>query len=493
MSVDSKKNHRNHMGLINESSTMETLPENVYLKCEIDDSIYEQFIEQLTISKFKEFSSQCKEKEIDNNKHDMKLKKYQFIQIMKNVFPGRTEFYPLYEQIFNRFKLLKCKIIYNNNNDNYFINNIFSNDEIDIFEINCALACFIKCFFFEKLKILFDLTDIDEDGFINGGEVKKLVYTLNYIFCREDNSLLVDSTIALLSLASIKAKKAFELIMRHPGNLSYILQEEKYINFGHFLTAIKRIYNYKYSLMPLFISLKYSLNLNRNEKEFELKKNNLNDYSKISNEIVSMYKKEGDIGKSTFDFKKNLEIEKKENNQMKTGSIIIKQTHSNVLPTTIFGKSKKNLKAISTPKNYKSKVNNRFIINYNKICGLEVYPGKLKLKEKEKEKEKENINSFSPGKSVKIPLITRSINIQDYKKAPVPGYMTLVEILEEINSLINKQKRIDDTGEALSRIWKETKKRNEMATNKLIEPFPPTTIDTFQPYIFDEIFQKKLH
>ena len=83
--------------------------------------------------------------------------------------------------------------------------------------------------------------------------------------------------------------------------------------------------------------------------------------------------------------------------------------------------------------------------------------------------------------------------MQDYKKAPVPGYMTVVEILEEINSLINKQKRIDDTGEALSRIWKETKKRNEMQTNKLIEPFPPTTIDTLQPYIFDEIFQKKLH
>jgi hypothetical protein len=495
MSVDTKKpNHnRNHyIGLINESSTMETLQENISLKYDIDDSIYEQFIEQLTISKFKEFSSLCKEKEMDNIKHDLKLKKNQFIQIMKSVFQGRTEFYPLYEQIFNRFKLLKCKIIYNQKNDNYFINNIFSNEEIDIFEVSCALACFIKCFFFEKLKILFDLTDSDEDGFINGSEVKRLVYTLNYIFCREDNSLIVDSTIALLSLASIKAKKAFELVMRHPGNLSYVLEEEKYINYGHFLSAIKKIYNYKYSLMPLFISLKYSLNINRNEKEFELRKNNINDYSRISNEVVSMFKKEGDIGRSNYDFKKNLEIEKSRNNQIKTSSILINKTHSSVITNNMFGKSKKNLKAMSLSKNYRNR-DNKYIINYNKICGLEVYPGKLKIKEKEINKEKEIVNSFSPGKSTRIPLITKSINIQDNKKAPIPGYMTVVEILEEINSLINKQKRIDDTGEALSRIWKETKSRNNRATNKLTEPFPPTTIDTFQPYIFDEIFQKKLH
>ena len=315
MSLDSKKDiyRYNNKGMAFDSSTMETLQE-MNPKFDIEDSIYDEFIEKLTISKFKEFSLYCKEKEIDNLKHNMKLKKFQFIQIMKNVFPGKVGFFPLFEQIFNRFKLLKCKIIYNPINDNYFINNIYSNEEIDIFEISCALACFLKCFFLEKLKILFDLADIDEDGFINGVEVKKLIYTINYLFCREDNSLKVESNVALLSLASIKAKKSYDLIMKHPGNLLYVIQEEKYINFNHFISAVERIYNYKYSLMPLFISLKYSLNLNRNEKELELRSNNFNDYSKISNEVVSLFKKEGDIGKSNFDFKKSLEIEKNNNN-----------------------------------------------------------------------------------------------------------------------------------------------------------------------------------
>ena len=115
----------------------------------------------------------------------MKLRKIQFFQIMRNVFPGITEFYPLYEKIFNRFKLLKCRIVYNPIYENYFITSIFSNEEIDIYEINCALACFIKCFFRQKMRILFNLSDTDEDGFINETEVKKMIYTINVIIVRE--------------------------------------------------------------------------------------------------------------------------------------------------------------------------------------------------------------------------------------------------------------------------------------------------------------------
>ena len=131
MSTDSKKsilkyntNTINNNNLTkNNESTMETNQE-MNFKPEIEDSVYEQFLERLTISKFKEFSFYCKEKEIENLKHDMKIKKSVFIQIMKTIFPGRTEFMNLYELIFNRFKLLRCKIIYNQKNDNYFINNL---------------------------------------------------------------------------------------------------------------------------------------------------------------------------------------------------------------------------------------------------------------------------------------------------------------------------------------------------------------------------------
>ena len=76
MSTDSKKsilkyNSNNNINPTkNNESTMETLQE-MNFKPEIEDSVYEQFLERLTISKFKEFSNYCKEKEIENLKHDI--------------------------------------------------------------------------------------------------------------------------------------------------------------------------------------------------------------------------------------------------------------------------------------------------------------------------------------------------------------------------------------------------------------------------------------
>ena len=226
-----------------------------------------------------------------------------------------------------------------------------------------------------------------------------MIYTINYIFNREQNSIGTESNITYLSLASIKAKKSYELIMGHPGNLSKIIEKEKYISFDNFISAVQNVYDYKYSLMPLFISLKTSLNINRNEKELEINKNNFNDYSRILKEVFSGYKKRGDIGVSNFDFKNNLELEKKKkkiiikndnnmnNTQIKTGNMIINSqqytnlgTLSNNNNSSIFGNSNiKNDSGINLKKNQ----NCRYNVYYNKICGLEVFPAKFKEVEKD--------------------------------------------------------------------------------------------------------------
>ena len=38
----------------------------------------------------------------------------------------------------------------------------------------------------------------------------------------------------------------------------------------------------------------------------------------------------------------------------------------------------------------------------------------------------------------------------------------------------------------------DAKEENEEVESKIKEPFPPVTIESFKPYIFEEIFQKKL-
>ena len=523
MSSETKKliNSRNYNTSKNnnESTSLETLQE----KIELSDSIYEHFIDELTLVKFNLFSTYCKEKEINNIKHDMKLRKYQFFQIMKNVFPGIPEFYPLYEKIFNRFKLLKCKIIYNPLYDNYFINSIYSNEEIDIYEISCALACFIKCFFVQKLKILFELSDTDEDGFINEKELKKMIYTINYLFNKEQTSLGIDSTITYLSLASIKAKKSFNLIMDHPGNLSFIIQKEKYISFDNFLKAVEKVYNYKYNLMPLFISLKASLNVIRNEKELEINKNNYNDYSKILKEVFAGYKKQGDIGNSNFDFKSNLEQEKRRprynnsiinrnnfnnNNQIKTGYLIMNSRYSSMNNltstnnnTSIYGNNSSqyyesntnNINNINNNNNInttnkislkKSRSPNlKYNVYYNKICGLEVFPAKFKEIEKDY-KETNNTN--------KIRKIKTKDSINNKKYNNNQGYMNMVEIIDEINYLINKQKKMNLEGMELTKEEKEIKEENDKYYEKIQEPNVMISVASLKPYIFEDIFQKKL-
>ena len=173
------------------------------------------------------------------------------------------------------------------------------------------MACFVKCYFSEKLKLLFDITDIDDDGFINDTEVKKLIFTVNLLFYEEAHPSCTGSTILSNSLASIRAKKSFNMIMKHPGNLSEIIQEEKYIHFSQFKSAVEKVYQYKFDLMPMFISLRQAINTKRGEKEFDVKYETFHDYGKISNDIVSELKKEGEYGTTIYDFKRNLELMRK--------------------------------------------------------------------------------------------------------------------------------------------------------------------------------------
>ena len=52
---------------------------------------------------------------------------------------------------------------------------------------------------------------------------------------------------------------------------------------------------------PFFLSVGATV---RGEKELEIKKNLFDEYAKISHDIVSEVKKEGDIGSTIFDFRK---------------------------------------------------------------------------------------------------------------------------------------------------------------------------------------------
>ena len=435
--------------LITENEKIEK--KNINISVPLKDSLYTEFLRQLTVSKVLEFTELCKQREIESLKRNMKLKKNAFLNIMRTCFPEEDYFDPLFEQIFNRFKIIKAEIRSPNRKDNYFLSRFFSEDEIDMYEICCALACFVKCDFEQKIKLLFDITDIDDDGFINQKEVKKLILTINILFSDERKNHNNDSTIAAQSIASIHSMEIIKKIMGFPGQLGKTLHDEKYINFHQFLESFTQLYNYKYDILPLFVNLKASLFVEKKEKEFELKYRNLNDYTEISNDIISNLKndKMNFIGNSNIDFKKRLERIKKKNRNKQ--SLITSVNTSNNIKKSIISNIFITRKKSEISDNVKSKDDITYTINSNDICGLEALPGKIKLTDIPKnDNQKPNLIHEYIKRNF-ISKLSSSVNTERR------GYMNLNEVLSEIQTISNKHKAAEQIPEQMLAIEKEVK------------------------------------
>ena len=435
----------------------------------LEDIYYSNFQKMLTVSKIKEFTDHCKQKEIDSIKRNMRLKKPIFFQIMKITFPSEEDFSPLFEQIFNRFKVFKAEIrCQNHKNDNYFLGKILPEEEIDIYDICCALACFVKCDFENKIKLLFDITDIDDDGYVNENEVKKMIYSINYLFCDENCSNKNDSSIVSQSIASLNALKGIRMLLKYPGNLEKVLYEEKYINFQQFFNSILKVFNYKYDLIPLFVTLKKCLLTVKKEKQFEIKARNYNDFAFISNEIVSSIKLNTDIGKTFYDFKKGLDRKDKER---KLSRKITRNRISNFYKKYFFKKGKiiqkrnNDLDLMTMSNEIKDDI---YSINYNKICGLETYPGRLKIINEPKV----DSTTQSTILNEKINTLGRGILNHIINTNKSSGFMTLDEILSEITILINKHKIDDLIPEEMLKIEKKIINKATKIRNKLKDPAP---------------------
>ena len=438
---------RKELNTENEKIDKTTINISVPLK----ESLYSEFLRQLTVSKVLQFTELCKQKELESLKRNMKLKKNAFLNIMRTCFPEEDYFDPLFEQIFNRFKIIKAEIRSPNKKDNYFLSRFFSEDEIDMYEICCALACFVKCDFEQKIKLLFDITDIDDDGFINQKEVKKLILTINILFSDERKNHNNDSTIAAQSIASIHSMEVIKEIMGFPGQLGKTLHDEKYINFQQFLESFTQLYNYKYDIIPLFVNLKKSLFVKKKEKEFELKYRNLNDYTEISNDIISNLKNDNMnfIGKSNIDFKKRLERIKKKNRNKQ--SLITSVNTSNNIKKSILSNIFITRKKSEISDNVKSKDDITYTINSNDICGLEALPGKIKLTDIPKnDNQKPNLIHEYIKRNF-ISKLSSSVNTERR------GYLNLNEVLSEIQTISNKHKAAEQIPEQMLAIEKEVK------------------------------------
>jgi len=107
-------------------------------------------------------------------------------------------------------------------------------------------------------------------------------------------------------------------------------------------------------------------------------------------------------------------------------------------------------------------------MNYNKITGLETYPGKFNI-------------LFNENKN--FPVIkkrTNHLNTFNYEnRKSNMGYMTSQEIFDEITALSNKHKISDEGPEELIKIEKEVNDVAYNARSKLREPGIPINLGSY--------------
>ena len=256
----------------------------------IPDSYLEDFQIKLSIPKIKTLYQKFQLHE----KQGLITHDY-YISCMKSVFGDNSmkSFYleEIYELIFLRFREIKC--IIKNNKTVFYITNFIEEKVINSYNLACALGIFAKISFENKLKLIFFLTDTDEDNFLNREDIENMIKTINYLFCEEENIINTNSTILTQSLMNIKINSILKELFYNPGDLYEVLEKEQYITFDIFYECIKKIPDYKYKLIPCFINFKKCLYNIPKEKIIHVnnkyKKDFININSYITNEQNNDY------------------------------------------------------------------------------------------------------------------------------------------------------------------------------------------------------------
>ncbi len=255
----------------------------------LDSEIFYSFREMISIEKIRNFPFECIQFQNEHHlkENTNKITKNVFMGVFQKIFSRKPFYLDLYELFFKRFKNNKCIFKSEKNKENYTLCDIISTEDIDVYNIEIALIVFHKCDFFQKIKLIFEFTDYDDDGLINDNEIRKMIFTINNLFPRDVSKFKTNSNLICQSLSNIFAKKIYRSIMYYPGNLGQILHKEKCINFETFFKGIIKIEDYQYNFIPLYINIKKCLLEEKKEIEYNMNSNVIKDFVSISYELIN--------------------------------------------------------------------------------------------------------------------------------------------------------------------------------------------------------------
>ena len=324
----------------------------------------------------------------------------------------------IYNLFFKRFREIKC--IIKNDKEVLYLTEFKNENYISTYKVIYALIIFLFAKFEDKLELLFKVSDLDEDGLINATEIRRMIIIVNHLFVEETNTIKMSSSILSQSLTNIKVENILKELFEGQGDLNNKLAKNGFcIDYKTFYQSVISIKNYKYKLIPCFISFKDCLFSKKNEQVIKVKQKIKNDFINISSSFIAdqcqtINKSFNSITRYSKDklndiiqpiqFKgKNKKIVIKSNNNtflkslMKNCSTIldnnISSLNANDSLTEKISNSHHNLD--------KSKNSNlAFQAHYSDIKNIEVEPGVVQILSNEDNKEKSSIEIHKSNKNM---------------------------------------------------------------------------------------------
>jgi hypothetical protein len=410
-------------------------------------------------------SLQDENKSEESNKSSIKTNKSSNSCDSENNFNKNSYYDEIFDLIFKRFREIKC--IIKNNKNVFYLTDYKKENYINSYNLICALTIFLKTSFENKIKLLFNITDIDEDGYLNRYEIENMITSINHLFGEEVSTINTNSSILSQSLTNIKINNIiYELIYGQGHLYNKFIEEKNYINFETFYRGLKNIKNYKYRIIPCFINFRNCLFFQKREKMINVKEKNKKDFIKISSDLVLDQNKDfsnvnykkfsinnlNEIIKpirinalSTRRNKKNIKLSfnspERFRKKAKAKNLYIKSDKSlkELIKTcTILNDDEKN-DVGDKISNLKQSFKYAFQANFSDIRNIEVEPGIIKFLPNEiKSNNDDKINKMAP-KTPDIRNNYKSI-INKFKKSQL--FMSLTKIKENKNEE-EKQNKYD--------------------------------------------------
>lgn len=222
-----------------------------------------------TVSKVETIKKLSKRLREDSDTKDGKISESAFVRIVSSLFKLKNNDLP--QMLFKRILSLGFATRYYRNKGQEEL----ISERIDLHDIILALTLLSRIDEDKKLlrepyTVIFELTDMDEDGCLTPEEIGKMFEVIEKIFAKERADLHIQSRVLLEQLSRVKARRCYEWAMV-AGNLEAKIQkDEGLITFLEFSETLNQMPKLRQQLLPHYRDLRTVLTDIPSEKVYQV-------------------------------------------------------------------------------------------------------------------------------------------------------------------------------------------------------------------------------